>query len=56
MADSVLYFPSTRVPETGWFTRVLLYWDSVGTIVPAEYLDDPLFLRPYTAGLKDHGL
>jgi hypothetical protein len=28
----------------------------VGTIVPAEYLDDPLFLRPYTAGLKDLGL
>ena len=56
MADSVLYFPSIRVPETEWFTRVLLYWDTVGTIVPAEYLDDPQFLRPYTAGLKDHGL
>ena len=36
--------------------RVLLYWDSVGTIVPVEYLDDPEFLRPYTSGLKDHGL
>jgi hypothetical protein len=56
MADSVLYFPSIRVPNTEWFTRVLLYWDSVGTIVPTEYLDDPLFLRPYTAGLKDHEL
>jgi hypothetical protein len=33
-----------------------LYWDEVGTIVPAEYLNDPKFLRPYTAGLKDHGL
>lgn len=56
MADRVLYFPSIRVPESEWFTRTLLYWDSVGTIVPAEYLDDPHFLRPYTAGLKDHGL
>jgi len=56
MPDSVLYFPSIRVPETEWFTRVLLYWDTVGTIVPAEYLDDPKFLRPYTASLKDHGL
>src|SRR5580692_402854 len=56
MADSVLYFPSIRVPETEWFTRVLLYWDTVGTIVPTEYLDDPHFLRPYTAGLKDEGL
>jgi hypothetical protein len=56
MADSVLYFPSIRVPETEWFTRVLLYWDSVGTIVPTEYLHDPQFLRPYTAGLRDYGL
>src|SRR6266851_3422398 len=56
MTNGVLYFPSIRVPESQWFTRVLLYWDEVGTIVPAEYLDDPQFLRPYTAGLKDHGL
>ena len=56
MANGVLYFPSIRVPDTQWFTRVLLYWDEVGTIVPAEYLNDPKFLRPYTAGLKDHGL
>jgi hypothetical protein len=56
MTNGVLYFPSIRVPESQWFARVLLYWDEVGTIVPAEYLDDPQFLRPYTAGLKDHGL
>jgi hypothetical protein len=56
MADNVLYFPSIRVPETEWFTRVLLYWDTVGTIVPSEYMDDPKFLRPYTAGLMEHGL
>jgi hypothetical protein len=56
VADRALYFPSIRVPETEWFMRVLLYWDSVGTIVPVEYLDDPKFLRPYTSGLRDHGL
>ena len=56
MANSVLYFPSIRVPEADWFTHVLLYWDSVGTIVPFQYLDDPKFLRPYTAGLMEHGL
>ena len=56
MSDSVLYFPSIRVPQTEWFTRVLLYWDSVGTIVPQEYLDDATFLRPYTARLRDLGL
>lgn len=56
MADHVLYFPSIRVPQGEWFVRVLLYWDSVGTIVPAEYLDDPDFLRPYTAELIEHQL
>lgn len=53
MADRVLYFPSIQVPKGEWFARVLLCWDSVSTIVPAEYLDDPHFLRPYTAELID---
>jgi hypothetical protein len=51
MTNRVLYFPSIRVPQGEWFARVLLYWDSVATIVPSEYLDDPQFLRPYTASL-----
>jgi hypothetical protein len=56
MADSVLYFPAIRVPQTEWFTRVLLYWDKIGTIVPFEYVDDPDFLRPFTADLLAAGL
>jgi hypothetical protein len=32
--DKVLYFPHIRVPDNEWFTRALLYWDEVGTIVP----------------------
>lgn len=34
MPDSVLYFPSLRVPGTEWFTRVLLYWDHLLTTIP----------------------
>jgi len=34
MTNEVLYFPNVRVPRNEWFTRVLLYWDRVGTIVP----------------------
>jgi hypothetical protein len=34
LADRVLYFPHIRVPDNDWFTRALLYWDEVGTIVP----------------------
>jgi uncharacterized protein DUF6236 len=41
MADKVLYFPYIRVPNSEWFTQVLLYWDEVGSIVPYEYVEKP---------------
>lgn len=47
MADKVLYFPYIRVPENVWFTRVLLYWDEVGSIVPSEYIRVPESLGTY---------
>jgi hypothetical protein len=40
-----------RPPENEWFSRVLLYWDRVGTILPREYSSDQEFLRPYTSAL-----
>jgi len=45
-ADSVLYFPMIRPPENEWFSRVLFYWDRIGTILPREYSADHDFLRP----------
>ncbi len=56
MADRVLYFPSISAPQGEWFARVLLYWDSVATIVPAELLAQPEALKPYTRELIDSGL
>jgi hypothetical protein len=56
MVDSVLYFPSISLPQNDWFTRVLLYWDRVGTIVPTQFLEDPSKLRPNTAELLALGL
>ena len=56
MKDSVLYFPFIRVPESDWLTRMLLYWDSVGTIVPYEFLQEPERLGPHTQGLVFEGL
>ena len=47
MAEGVLYFPYIRVPKNSWFTRVLLYWDQVGSIVPSEYVEKPEALGPY---------
>lgn len=47
MIDKVLYFPYIRVPENEWFTRALLYWDEVGSIVPSEYIQRPESLGIY---------
>jgi len=51
VADQVLYFPYISVPSDAWFTRVLLYWDAVGSIVPAPYADAPERLTPYMQDL-----
>lgn len=56
MPDNVLYFPYIRVPQNSWFTRVLLYWDSVGSIVPYEYLNKPASLGKYMRALVSEGL
>lgn len=56
MPDNVLYFPYIRVPQNSWFTRILLYWDTVGSIVPYEYLNKPASLGKYMRALVSEGL
>ena len=34
VSEKVIYFPRISPPDNEWFTRVLLFWDEVGTIVP----------------------
>lgn len=51
MKTKVLYFPYIRVPNSVWMTRVLLYWDSIGTIVPFDFIRDPDNLDLYTRDL-----
>jgi hypothetical protein len=54
MSNNVLYFPSIRVPGSDWFTRMmLLYWDIVGTIMPAEFMERPGELGEDTRGLLE---
>jgi len=55
MEGKVLYFPYIRVPENKWFTRVLLYWDEVGSIVPSEYAHNPKRLGSYMEVLVKEG-
>jgi hypothetical protein len=39
VGEKVIYFPRINPPDNEWFTRVLLYWDKVATIVPMEGRD-----------------
>jgi hypothetical protein len=56
MRDNALYFPYINVPESDWFTRVLLYWDKVSSIVPNDYIYNPERLDPYMRSLVEAGL
>lgn len=54
--NNALYFPFISVPESSWFTRILLYWDQVGSIIPFEFVNAPERLTNYTRNLLTDGL
>lgn len=54
--DGVIYYPYISVPESAWFTRAVLYWDTVGTIVPDEWTYTPERLGEYTLELVHRGI
>jgi hypothetical protein len=54
--DGVIYYPYIRLPESAWFSRAVLYWDSVATIVPDQWIADPDKLEPYTRELVQLGV
>lgn len=56
MADGVLYFPYISVPQNAWFTRVLLYWDQVGSIVPERHVGDLTQVSPFMRDLVEADL
>jgi len=56
MRPNILYFPYIRVPESPWFTRMLLYWDQVASIIPYEFIYDPDRLGEHTRSLVEHEL
>lgn len=51
--DNVLYFPHISIPETPWLTRSILYWNSVGSIIPENMLYRPRGLTPTMRKLVD---
>ena len=54
--QGALYFPFITVPPTAWWTRVMLYWDNVATIVPRQYIRHPELHSAYTRELVTTGL
>jgi hypothetical protein len=54
--NNVLYFPYIAVPNTVWFTRILLYWDRIGSIVPYDYIENPELHDEYTRSLVEANL
>jgi len=56
MSNKILYFPYINVPDTAWFSRMLLYWDEVGAIIPYDFISNPEKLNSHTRKLVTEGL
>jgi hypothetical protein len=56
LMDVALYYPYVRVPQTPWFTQVLLYWDQAASIVPYSLRGPSGGLDPYMYELERAGL
>ncbi len=39
--ENLLYYPYINIPKSEWTNRALLYYDSVGCIVPGDYNNKP---------------
>ena len=46
--ENALYFLFVSVPESSWFTRILLYRDKVRSIIPFEFVETPEHFSKYT--------
>lgn len=44
---TAIYFPHIDVPQSSWFTQILLYWDKVASIVPEGLEHEDGRLNPY---------
>jgi hypothetical protein len=56
MRAHALYFPFINVPNSRWFSRVLLYWESVSAIVPFDFVRNPELLSTHMRDLVRVGL
>jgi hypothetical protein len=52
---SILYYPTIKIENKNWLKQMVLYWDTVGTIVPHEAERSAYRVREFQE-LQDHGL
>lgn len=45
--ENLLYYPYINIPKTDWTVRTLLYYDTIGCIVPQRYFYEPEKHEPF---------
>lgn len=53
---NLLYYPYINLPRTDWTLRTLLYYESIGSIVPEQYFYQPNNYEPFMLELVQSGL
>lgn len=53
---NMLYYPYINLPNTEWTIRALLYYDRIGSIVPAQYLFEAERYEPFMREVVQNGL
>jgi hypothetical protein len=51
MNNKLLYYPYIDIPKSNWTVKSILYWDSVGIIVPPDYIEKPKQYGKFTIDL-----
>ena len=54
--ENLLYYPYINIPRTDWSTRSLLYYETVGSIVPQNYFYEPENYEPFMRELVQNEL
>lgn len=54
--ENLLYYPYINLPKTDWTLRTLLYYDQIGSIVPAQYFHEPGYFEPFMKEMVDNEL
>ncbi|MCG2459474.1 kinase [Flavobacteriaceae bacterium F89] len=54
--DNLLYYPYINVPRTDWTIRTLLYYETIGSIVPQTFFYEPNNYEPFMRELVQNEL